>query len=214
VTTFGGHYIGVAKAGQGKADVLLWGAGQFGDWGKLAQRSGAIAAEAGYQFNGKLADKIKPWVRAGYFRSTGDGNPNDATHNTFFQALPTPRIYARFPFYDLMNNEDVFAELRLKPHAKLALRTDVHHLRLSNAQDSWYAGGGAFQKQTFGYTGRPSNGQKALGMLIDLSVDYNLAARTALTFYLAGVRGDKVIERVYPNGRGARLAYLELTQKF
>ena len=153
-------------------------------------------------------------MRAGYFRSTGDGNPNDGTHNTFFQALPTPRIYARFPFYNLMNNEDAFAQLRLKPHAKLALRADVHQLRLSNANDQWYLGGGAFQPQTFGYTGRPSNGRKTLGALVDLSADYTLTPTTTLTFYVGGVRGGGVAKSIYPQGSNARFIYLELAKRF
>ncbi len=210
LTTVGGHYIGVAAAGAGKVDVLLWGAGQFGDWGKLGHRAGAVAAEAGYQFGGK----IQPWVRAGYFRSTGDGDPHDGRHATFFQALPTPRIYARFPFYNLMNNEDAFAQLRLKPHPRLALRTDVHHLRLSSTSDQWYLGGGAFQGPTFGYTGRPSNGRKTLGTLVDLSADYTLTPTTTVTFYLAGVGGGGVAESIYPIGSNARFLYLELTRRF
>lgn len=215
VNTIGGHYIGVTKAGSGKADVLLWGAGQFGDWGKLNHRGGAIAAETGYQFGGnKTTDKIKPWIRAGYFRSTGDGNSADNTHGTFFQVLPTPRPFARFPFFDMVNNEDVFAQLRLKPHAKINLRTDVHHLRLSNANDQWYLGGGAFQKNTFGYTGRPSNGQKTLGALVDFSFDYAVTPATSLTFYIAGVHGGDVVKRIYPNGANSRFAYLELLKRF
>jgi hypothetical protein len=195
-------------------DALVWGVGQFGDWGRLRHSAGAIAAEAGYQFGGKIADKIKPWLRAGYFRSTGDGDPADNKHNTFFQVLPTPRIYARFPFYNLMNNEDVFAQLRLKPHAKLSLRADAHYLRLSNAKDLWYVGGGAFQGQTFGYIGRPSNSNKTLGAMIDLSVDWNVTPQTSLTFYVAGVRGGGVAERIYPDGCNARFAYIELTRRF
>jgi hypothetical protein len=214
VTTIGGHYITTFKAGSGKMDALLWGAGQFGDWGNLDQRSGAIAAEVGYQFSGGIADKIKPWLRAGYFRSTGDGDPTDSTHGTFFQVLPTPRVYARFPFYNLMNNEDVFAQLRLKPHTKVALRADVHHLRLSRARDLWYMGGGAFQQKSFGYVGRPSNGDKTLGTMVDLSVDWNLTPQTSLTVYIAGVRGGGVAERIYPDGRSARFAYIELTRRF
>src|SRR5581483_11672928 len=184
LTTVGGHYIGAYKAGKGKVDVLLWGAGQFGDWGTLGQRAGAIAAEAGYTFgSSKLADRIKPWVRAGYYRSTGDGNPNDDTHGTFFTVLPTPRIYARTPFFNAMNNEDAFGQLMLKPHTKLAVRFDAHHLRLSNSKDLWYVGGGAFQKRTFGYSSRPGNGKQSLGWLFDLSADVNVTSRTAFTFY-------------------------------
>jgi hypothetical protein len=128
--------------------------------------------------------------------------------------LPTPRIYARFPFYNLMNNEGVFAQLRLKPHAKLSLRADAHQLRLSNANDLWYAGGGAFQRQTFGYVGRPSNGNKTLGAMVDLSVDWNVTPRTLLTFYIAVFREGGVVERIYPDGRNARYVYHELTRRF
>ncbi|MBL8204488.1 MAG: alginate export family protein [Blastocatellia bacterium] len=210
VTTVGGHYVTVAKAGSGKADFLLWGAGQFGDWGVLNQRAGAVAVEAGYQFN----QKLKPWIRAGYFRSTGDGDANDTQHGTFFQMLPTPRIYARFPFFNAMNNEDAFIQLRLKPHAKLGLRTDLHHLQLSNANDLWFVGGGAFQKQTFGFIGRPSNGKQSLGTLVDVSADWTLTPTTVVTFYWAGVRGGEVASSLYPVGHNVRFGYVELTKRF
>lgn len=213
LTTIGGHFISAIKAGKGTADILLWGAGQFGDWGRLTHQAGAIAAEAGYQF----ASRIKPWVRGGYFRSTGDGNPADGDHTTFFQLLPTPRVYARFPFYNLMNIEDTFAQLRLKPHERLSLRTDVRHLRLSDGKDLWYVGGGAFQKNTFGYVGRPSGGNRSLGTLFDLSVDCNITRQSLLTFYIAGVRGGSAQSFVYPAGGehpGARFLYLEFTQRF
>jgi hypothetical protein len=214
VTSLGAHYIGVYKIGSGKADALLWGVGQFGRWGKLDHRAAAVAFEAGYQPGGKTAAKIKPWIRAGYFRSTGDDDPSDKTHNTFFQVLPTPRVYARTPFFNLMNIEDTFAELMLKPAARLALRADVHHLRLSSIEDFWYAGGGAFQRQTFGYTGRPSSGKKTLGTMFDLSIDYALTPSTALTFYVSAVRGGAVASQIYPLGGNARLAYLEATRRF
>jgi hypothetical protein len=213
LTTIGGHYLNATKAAGGTLDVLLWGVGQFGSWGNLDHRAGAIAAEIGYQF----PVKMKAWLRGGYFRSTGDNNPNDAKHKTFFQVLPTPRIYARFPFYNLMNNEDLFAQLRLKPQARLLVRADVRQLRLSSDKDLWYVGGGAFQKNSFGYVGRPSGGKKGLGTLFDLSLDYNLAARTALTFYVGGIRGGQVQAGIYPQGGkhpAAHFLYGELTQRF
>jgi hypothetical protein len=101
ITTLGGHYIAAYKTGRGVTDVLLWGAWQFGRWGRLDQRSGAIAAEAGWRPGGRIAEKIRPWFRGGYFRSSGDGDPDDNSHGTFFQMLPTARIYARTPFYNL-----------------------------------------------------------------------------------------------------------------
>jgi hypothetical protein len=218
ITTLGGHYVGVYRVGKGKVDTLLWGAGQFGSFGRLDQRSGAIAAEIGYSFVGnKFADRFRPWLRGGYFRSTGDGDPNDGAHGTFFQVLPTPRIYARTPFFNAMNNEDAFGQLRLKPHTKLGLRVDAHHLRLSSKEDLWYVGGGAFQKRSFGYVGRPTAGNRSLGWLFDVSADLNLSARTSFTIYFGGVRGGGAQSAVYPLGGAnpnARFGYFEMTRKF
>ncbi len=215
VTTVGGHYISVIKSGSGKLDVLFWGVGQFGSWGNQTQHSAALVIETGYQFGGtKTLDKIKPWVRIGYNYSTGDKDATDGTHGTYFQVLPTPRIYARTPFFNAMNNSDMFAQLMIKPTAKLALRTDLHYLRLSSAKDLWYVGGGAFQAKTFGYASRPSNGQNSLGLFADVSADYTFTPRTSVTFYLGGSARGKVQSAIYPLGNQMHFAYVELTQKF
>lgn len=213
LTTLGGHALAVAGDGAHKTDLLVWGAAQFGRWGALDHRAAAFALELGHQFPGAW----KPWLRGGFFRSSGDGDPGDTRHTTFFQVLPTPRIYARFPFFNLMNNQDVFAELRLRPAAKLAVRADVRYLRLSNRRDLWYLGGGAFQQQTFGYIGRPGNQRGALGTLFDISLDYDPTARTRLSFYAGGVRGGSVPAAIYPAGGNnplGRFLYLELLQRF
>jgi hypothetical protein len=218
LNTIGGHYIGAYKAGRGKVDLLLWGAAQLGDWGTLDHTAGAIAIEGGYTMGGsKLADRIKPWVRFGYYRSSGDDDPADGNHGTFFTVLPTPRIYARTPFFNGMNNEDLFGQLRFKPHHRLLLRFDAHHLRVSNAKDLWYVGGGAFQKTTFGYVSRPSNGKQGLGSLFDASADVSVTSRAIFTLYVAGIRGGGVQSAIYPLGGSnpaARFAYVELTQRF
>jgi hypothetical protein len=213
VTTIGGHFISAIKTGGGTTDLLFWGVAQFGRWGQLDHQAGAVAIEGGYQFPFKL----KPWLRGGYFRSTGDANPNDNRHGTFFQILPTPRIYARFPFYNLMNNEDAFLQLRLTPERRLTLRADLRYLRVSNEKDLWYLGGGAFQERTFGYIGRPSGGNRALGTLADLSIDYNVSSKLVLTFYSGGVAGGRVQGFVYPEHgvrSSSRFLYFELSQRF
>jgi len=211
ITTLGGNYVHVFDAGIGKADVLFWGAVQTGSWGVIDHRAHAIAAEAGYQ----LANaKLKPWLRGGYFRGSGDDDPSDDVHRTFFQELPTPRPFARFPLYNLMNNEDGFAELTLSPHRHWTLRTEAHSLNLASRRDLWYVGGGAFQKQTFGYTGRPSGGQKRFANVFDFSADYQLDSQTTLTFYIARANGKAVVRNVFPEGQNAMLGYLELTRRF
>jgi TorA maturation chaperone TorD len=213
LTTFGGHALVAFGGRTHRTDLLLWAVAQYGRWGVLDHHAGAVALELGHQFPGAW----KPWLRGGFFRSTGDGEPGDAKHTTFFQVLPTPRIYARFPFFNLMNNQDVFAEFRFKPAAKLAVRVDVRYLQLSNRRDLWYAGGGAFQEQTFGYAGRPSNQRAGMGTLFDASLDYDLTSRTRFSFYAGGVRGGSVQSALYPAGGphpASHLIFLEMSQRF
>lgn len=217
LTTAGGSYVAAIKTGRGAVDLLAWGVGQFGSWGRLEHRAGAVVMEGGFQPAGERAAKLGLWVRAGYARSTGDGDASDNRHGTFFQVMPTPRIYARFPFYNMMNTEDAYLQLKLRPHPRVALRADVHHLRLGNSHDLWYAGGGAFQEGTFGYTGRPSGGRRSLGALFDVSADVTVTPNTTLTLYGAGVRGGAVQSAVYPAGGAnptARMFYAELTKRF
>ncbi|HKS27666.1 MAG TPA: alginate export family protein [Pyrinomonadaceae bacterium] len=216
LTSIGGNYLAALKTKRGTVDLLAWGVGQFGNWGGLSHRAGAFVFEGGFQPAGPLAS-VKAWFRGGYSRTSGDGDAADDEHTTFFQVLPTPRLYARFPFYNMMNNEDLYAQVRLRPVERVALRADVRYLRLSNRNDLWYSGGGAFQEATFGYTGRASGGRKTLGTLFDLSVDISLTTTTTLTFYGAGVRGGSVASSIYPAGGAnptSRLFYAELLKRF
>src|SRR4026207_1708853 len=101
----------------------------------------------------------------GVFNGSGDGNANDKLHETFFQILPTPRVFARFPCFNLMNNRDLHAALISRPHNRVTISNEFHSLRLFNRQDLWYLGGGAFQPWTFGYTGRAAGGAQSLANL-------------------------------------------------
>lgn len=94
IDTIGGDYIRTQSVGTGTADFLLWGATQFGAWGKLSQSSHACLVEGGYRLTSVA---WQPWARLGYTVSSGDANNRDGTHGTFFQILPTPRIYAMTP---------------------------------------------------------------------------------------------------------------------
>ena len=210
--TYGGHYLQTLQTVPGTADFLLWGAFQTGSWGSLDNRAGAFAGELGFQ--PKLLKAVRPWLRAGYFYGSGDGNPADGRHGTFFQIFPTARQYARFPFFNLMNNEDAFGELILRPKPTVTIRSDIHTLRLANSNDLWYTGGGAFQPWTFGYTGRPSNGARSLATLYDISLDYRLNAHLATSWYLGYAKGKTVIRKIYPTGHDGQLGFLEITYRF
>jgi hypothetical protein len=188
--------------------VLLWGAVQAGDWGVQGHRAWAAVAELGVQPD--LLPALRPWLRLGWSRGSGDGDAADDKHETFFQLLPTPRIYARVPFYNMMNTQEVFGSLILRPGARMSLRGDVRGLWLSRTTDLWYAGGGAFERESFGFGGRPSGGQDRLGLLADVSLDVRLHPRLTGTLYFGWVEGGDVVQGIYPGGSTARLGYLEL----
>ena len=209
IPMIGGHYIRHGGLGKGQWDAMLWGVYQGGSWGGLDHRAWAMAAEAGYQFS---AMGWKPWMRVGYNRSSGDDNPADGTHGTFFQALTTVRPFAQFPFFNLMNNTDLFAQLILRPvPGKLLVRTDVHTLHLAEKNDLWYGGSGAFQRRgSFGFSGRPSNGETRLATLADLSADWTVRPWWSMYGYVGHAWGSKVVRAIYA-GDSATLAYLEMT---
>jgi hypothetical protein len=212
IATWGADYAHVFNTtNAGKFDFLVWGAVQTGSWGSLAQHAGAFVGEAGWQPSVKV---LKPWLSAGYSYGSGDKNPNDSSHGTFFQVLTTPRQYARFPFYNMMNNEDLYGSLNLRPVSKLSLRSEVHTLRLASASDLWYSGGGAFQPKTFGYTGRPSNGHQGLANVWDVSADYQITRSFSTTLYYGHAWGKAVISALYPNDANGQLIFLETNFRF
>src|SRR5262249_21772328 len=148
-----------------------------------------------------------------YDYASGTHDPSSGTHGTFFQVLPTPRVYARLPFFNLMNSVDGFGELILRPTKRFTSRTDVHALRLADRNDLWYSGGGGFQPGTFGFTGRPSNGQSGLATLYDASGDYVLNAHAAIVGYYGYAVGGPVTRAIYSSGN-LHFSYLELLLRF
>lgn len=205
ILTIGGHYL----AASGPFNLLAWAAFQSGEWGALDHSATALDFEAGYNVGGPMNTSI----RGGVFRSSGDDSPGDGDHGTFFQILPTPRVYARFPFYNAMNSTDLFVAAAMKPTPRLSLASEIHRLRLSESSDLWYSGGGAFQEQTFGFAGRPSGGNSDLALVADLNVDYAFTPKTTFTLYFAAARGNDVIDAIY-GGRSATMAYFEVLRRF
>jgi hypothetical protein len=212
IGTYGGHFIDALPTTAGKFDFLAWGAWQNGSWGNQTQRAGAGALEAGFQPN--IWEKVRPWFRGGYYYASGDGNPNDNVHGTFFTILPTPRVYARFPFFNQMNNRDLFAEIQLRPGKNFTIRSDIHGLWLANSHDLWYTGGGAYQPWTFGYTGRPSNGHTGLATLYDISGDCKWKYGISVGLYFGYAVGGPVIKAIYPTNPNGALGYTEFNYRF
>ena len=209
--TYGADAVTSVPAGPGNLDFLFWGVLQNGNWGVQNQHSGAVAVEGGYRLTHVAS---KPWLRGGFFRSTGDNNPTDDQHNTFVQLLPTPRQYARFPFFNAMNSSDQFVQFIDNPNKKLEIRSDLHFLQLTSANDLWYQGGGAYDKNVFGFQGRPAANHNSFASLYDISSDYALTPSLALNLYYAHSFGKSVVAADYPAGKSANFGYLELVYKW
>jgi hypothetical protein len=206
----GAAVLHVHALGPGKLDVLGWAAGQTGDWQSLAHEAWAYVFEAGYQ----LPDvRGAPWLRGGINRASGDADPSDDVHRTFHQLLPTARTYAQFPFYNMMNNQDVFLELVLRPHRTLTLRTDARWLGATTSRDLVYAGGGATSQHAFGYGGTPTGGRNELAYLTDVSLTFTPAPFLTAYAYYGHAFGQGIIDQAYV-GNDADYGYVELTVSF
>ena len=209
----GGHLLGVYDLGPGQLDVLFWGGAQFGDWYELDQQAYAVDGEIGYQFTDFL---WKPWLRMGYFMSSGDNDPADSNHETFFQMAPGTRKYELLPFCDLMNTQDLFFQVITKPLKKVTLRTDYHFIRLTESGDRWYMGSGPTQEEgsIFGYLARPTNGEDDLAQELDLIASYAVNPQCNIVLSYSHVFGEDVIEKIYAVSNDADYVSIEAQLRF
>ena len=210
IHTGGGHLIHLLPTPAGPIDLMGWGVGQGGDWGQQDHTAWALAFEAGWQPHGL---PWKPWLRVGYNRSSGDDDPHDGDHETFFQVLPTARVYSFTTFYNLMNNEDIFFQLILRPLTGLIWRTDFHNLRISEKNDLWYQGAGATledRQAGFGYVGRPTFGKRGLFQIIETTLSYTVNEHVNVNVFFAHVFGDSVVDHIFP-GDDANFGFIEMT---
>jgi hypothetical protein len=212
IFNYGGHYLQKLETPAGPFNFMAWGLLQSGRWGAQSQASGIVDLEAGW--HPPVAANWKPWLMGGILRSSGDGNPLDNKHGTYFELIPTARPFARFPFFNMMNESESFGILAVQPSPGVALRSEFHALRLTNTLDLWYTGGGAFQPWTFGYTGRNTAGTGSLANLWDLSADWNVDPHLNLNGYFGFANGKAVMHRIYPRGPNAFYGYVEMNYRF
>ena len=210
IHTIGAHVLTAFDAGPGIVDLLGWGAAQTGEWNDRDHRAWAYALEAGYQLPRLPA---APWLRIGINRTSGDDDPFDDQHDTFFQLLPTPRTYAQLPFYNLMNLQDVFASFVLRPHEIVTVRTDYHWLRVTEGRDLWYSGGGAQNDDLFGFAGAPARGRHDLAHLVDLSATVAVTSWLTIGGYYGHAFGGDVVGRTF-GGRDADYGFVETTVRY
>jgi nitrate ABC transporter ATP-binding subunit len=212
VNTYGAELAGAYPMGPGEVDLLAWLSAQDGEWYELDHRAIAWALEGGYQWT---AAPWTPHLRGGWLYGSGDDEPGDGRHGTFFQVLPTGRKFALLPFYNQMNSSDLFAQVLVKPAKPLTVRLDYHAISLAERNDRWYVGSGATQErgQLFGYVGRNGQGKRGVGQLIDASVTYSPTPTMSVNGYYGHVIGGSVVQAIYA-GTSANFGSVEVEVKF
>ena len=212
INTFGVTAAGAYPTDMGTIDALLWVVSQRGTWYGQTHRAYAIAAETGHRWNNVA---WRPWIRVGAFRSSGDRNPTDDRHDTFFQILPAVRKYSLTTSYNLMNSTDIFIQAMFAPRPTLDLRVDLHQVGLAEAADRWYLGAGATQERGsfFGYGARTSNGSTSLGTVVQGSAGYRLTPRWSVNGFLGVITGGGVVLGSF-DGDTLTYGYLENVLSF
>jgi hypothetical protein len=212
LSTFGAVALGAYDAGAGEVDVLGWSAVQGGNWYGQGHQAYAVALEGGYQWT---SAPVRPWIRAGFFRASGDQDAADDRHGTFFPMLPTVRRFSQTTVYSTMNLNDAFVSLQGRPRPSVALRLDVRRLDLASSNDLWYAGSGATlgSGSVFGYVGRRSNGATYLGTAVEGSADLTLSPHLNVNGFIGTIGGGPVVTGTFAGDR-LWFGYLEAQVSF
>lgn len=199
VTTFGASQVGSFPIARGDVDTIVWGAIQRGDWYGQDHAAFSVALEGGYRWHARW----NPWLRVGYQHASGDSNPADARHETFFAMLPSVNRYSPSTVYTPMNLRDAFVQFSLEPHRRLRTQFDVHRLHLASAADRWYHGSGATSRTGtfFGYSGRLSGAASELGTVTEGTVDVVLGPQWSTRAYAGWMRGGDVVRRLFLTDR-------------
>lgn len=207
VTTAGGALIGAWPVRGGRVDAFGWFAAQHGDWYGQDHAAFSLAVEGGYAWT---RAPWTPWLRGGWLHASGDDDPADGTHETFFPMLPTMRRFSQTTAYSTMNLRDAFVQLQLRPARPLTLRVDLHRLWLASSEDRWYAGSGATLSTggTFGYASRPSNGSTDVGTAAELSAAYAPSPRWSINGFAGTIDGGRVVTGTFGGDR-LWFAYVE-----
>lgn len=191
VYTIGASAVGVYPLGAAQIDGIAWVAGQTGDYGPNEHGAWALVFEAGVQLPKVFA---KPWLRVGANVASGDSDPADGEHETFFNLLPTNHLY--YGFADQLafqNLKNLFVQVRLAPHEKIGINAFVHYFSLMEADDARYVGTGAFNRTSFGYVAAASGGARTVGVEYDLVATLALHKTTTLELGVSHLDAGRVM---------------------
>lgn len=216
----------------GKFDYTVEAMGQFGNWKRPAtgsrpnerddHRAYAFTGNFGYTFTDTLG---APRVAVEYDYGSGDGNPNDGTHETFDNLYPTNhKFYGYQDLASLQNLSDLVLIFNIKPHARLSLALETHFMWLADTHDRFYNIGGVARAGA-GATGNPGSGTgyglnptygSFLGNEVDLIAGIALTKAAVLELgYSHFFRGDYIKDTFAVSGsKDSDWVYAQLILRF
>jgi hypothetical protein len=200
--------------GNATSDLLLWGALQTGEWGSEDQDAWAFLVDLGRRFDNAPG---KPDVHLAWEQSSGDTDPDDRSHGTFFNVLPTNhKFYGSMDYLAFQNLRDAYVEALFGVGPKLKVRTAFHDFALTETTDLWYGGSGAYEEGSFGYAGRAigrTYPSKSLGQELDLELTWPLASGFELGMGGGRWWSGEAAEAFFPRKHGGTWGYLQLGWK-
>lgn len=199
VAAVGASHARVMPTPAGEADAVVWAAWQGGDWYGQPHRAAGAVVEAGHRWT---AAPLRPWLRAGLWWTSGDDDPDDGRHATFFQMLPSSRQYALSSAYAHMNLRDAYVQAWVEPRG-IRARIEVHGLALASGRDLWYQGSGATASRDrfFGFSGRDAGGETALGTVVEGTIDVPIRKHWSVNAYAGTMWGGAAVRRQFTNKR-------------
>jgi len=211
VSTFGASYARVTPSPAGELDIVGWGAAQTGTWYGQPHRAASVIAEVGHRWTRVTG---QPWLRAGYLWASGDRDPANGRHGTFFSMLPSSRKYALSSTYALMNLSDAFVQAWFEPRG-VKTRIEVHALALASGRDLWYQGSGATASRGryFGFSGRASGGETRLGTVLEGAVEVPVRKYWSVNAYAGTMWGGDVVKQGF-SGTQLRFWFVENVIRF
>lgn len=208
INTSGASFL----VGDAATDLLLWGALQTGDWGRVDQEAWAFLVDLGHRFDGLPG---KPAFHLAWEQSSGDPRPGAGDHETFFNVLPTNhKFYGSMDYLAFQNLRDAYVESLFGIGPKVKVRAMFHDFALTETADAWYGGSGAFEEESFGYAARGARyPSKDLARELDVEVTWPL--QSGFELGIGGGRwwGGDAAEVFFPVEKDGSWLYLQLGWK-
>lgn len=168
VYTIGGRFWGKPKPWDYDAEL----AGQWGTFAGDTVQAWMFSAKGGYTF---ANCPMTPRLGLGFDWATGDENPRDSAHQTFFQLFPFGHYY--LGFIDLVGRQNIIAtraDVSFKPHKKVKVGLTYHAFFLDESADALYnAGGGVVRR---------GGGEHEVGHELDTTIVYKFDRHTSFLF--------------------------------